>query len=142
MLKDIFEELYTSEDSKFLNLIKEYALKDDKEIFNFILNINNKLDLKTNKREYLDSYISIKYNEKNIDKDIDNYIKVILNLINNIRDYLEYIDDSDYFDKIYKVLSPLLSSGDYDDIKLNIEVKLPIAKGVSDTTREYKDKNI
>lgn len=140
MLKDIFEELYTSEDSKFLNLIKEYALKDDKEIFNFILNINNKLDLKTNKREYLDSYISVKYNEENIDKDIDNYIKVILNLINNIRDYLEYIDDSDYFDKIYKVLSPLLSSGDYDDIKLNIEVKLPIAKGVSDTTKEYKDK--
>lgn len=140
MLKDIFEELYTSEDSKFLNLIKEYALKDDKEIFSFILNINNKLDLKTNKREYLDSYISIKYNEENIDKDIDNYTKVILNLINNIRDYLEYIDDSDYFDKIYKVLSPLLSSGDYDDIKLNIEVKLPIAKGVSDTTKEYKDK--
>ena len=140
MLKDIFEELYTSEDSKFLNLIKEYALKDDKEIFNFILNINNKLDLKTNKREYLDSYISIKYNEENIDKDIEGYIKVILNLINNIRDYLEYIDDSDYFDKIYKVLSPLLSSGDYDDIKLNIEVKLPIAKGVSDTTKEYKDK--
>lgn len=140
MLKDIFEELYTSEDSKFLNLIKEYALKDDKEIFNFILNINNKLDLKTNKREYLDSYISVKYNEENIDKDIEGYIKVILNLINNIRDYLEYIDDSDYFDKIYKVLSPLLSSGDYDDIKLNIEVKLPIAKGVSDTTKEYKDK--
>ena len=139
MLKDIFEELYTSEDSKFLNLIKEYALKDDKEIFNFILNIN-KLDLKTNKREYLDSYINIKYNEENIDKDIEGYIKVILNLINNIRDYLEYIDDSDYFDKIYKVLSPLLSSGDYDDIKLNIEVKLPIAKGVSDTTKEYKDK--
>lgn len=140
MLKDIFEELYTSEDSKFLNLIKEYALKDDNEIFNFILNINNKLDLKTNKREYLDSYINIKYNEENIDKDIEGYIKVILNLINNIRDYLEYIDDSDYFDKIYKVLSPLLSSGDYDDIKLNIEVKLPIAKGVSDTTKEYKDK--
>ena len=140
MLKDIFEELYTSEDSKFLNLIKEYALKDDKEIFNFILNINNKLDLKTNKREYLDSYINVKYNEENIDKDIDNYIKVILDLINNIRDYLEYIDDSDYFDKIYKVLSPLLSSGNYDDIKLNIEVKLPIAKGVSDTTKEYKDK--
>ena len=140
MLKDIFEELYTSEDSEFLNLIKEYALKDDKEIFSFILNINNKLDLKTNKKEYLDSYISIKYNEENIDKDIDNYIKVILDLINNIRDYLEYIDDSDYFDKIYKVLSPLLSSGDYDDIKLNIEVKLPIAKGVSDTTKEYKEK--
>lgn len=34
----------------------------------------------------------------------------------------------------------MLSSGDYDDIKLNLEVKLPITKGASDTTKEYKDK--
>ena len=50
VLKDIFNELYEKEDSKFLSLIKEYSIKDDKEIFDFILNINNKLDLKTNKR--------------------------------------------------------------------------------------------
>ena len=67
VLKDIFNELYEKEDSKFLSLIKEYSIKDDKEIFDFILNINNKLDLKTNKREYLDNYINIKYNNDNID---------------------------------------------------------------------------
>ena len=44
VLKDIFNELYEKEDSKFLSLIKEYSIKDDKEIFDFILNINNKLD--------------------------------------------------------------------------------------------------
>ena len=92
VLKDIFNELYNQEDSKFLSLIKEYSLKDDKEIFDFILNINNKLDLKTNKREYLDNYINIKYNNDNIDKDIEEYIKVILNLTSNIRDYIEYIE--------------------------------------------------
>ena len=52
MLTDIFEELYEKEDQEFLSLIQEYSLKDDKEIFDFILNVNSKLDLKTNKREY------------------------------------------------------------------------------------------
>lgn len=140
VLKDIFEELYNREDDKFLSLIKEYTIKDDKEIFQFILNINNKLDLKTNKREYLDNYISTKYDNDNIDKDIYDYVKVILDLISNIREYLEYIDDSDYLEKIYLILNPLFESNNYDDIKHNIDIKLPIARGVSDTTKEYKEK--
>ena len=140
VLKDIFNELYNQEDSKFLSLIKEYSLKDDKEIFDFILNINNKLDLKTNKREYLDNYINIKYNNDNIDKDIEEYIKVILNLTSNIRDYIEYIDDSDYLDKLYPIINPLLESSSYDEIKNNINIKLPIARGLSDISKEYKEK--
>ena len=140
VLKDIFNELYNQEDPKFLSLIKEYSLKDDKEIFDFILNINNKLDLKTNKREYLDNYINIKYNNDNIDKDIEEYIKVILNLTSNIRDYIEYIDDSDYLDKLYPIINPLLESSSYNEIKNNINIKLPIARGLSDISKEYKEK--
>ena len=140
VLKDIFNELYEKEDSKFLSLIKEYSIKDDKEIFDFILNINNKLDLKTNKREYLDNYINIKYNNDNIDKDIEEYIKVILNLTSNIRDYIEYIDDSDYLDKLYPIINPLLESSSYNEIKNNINIKLPIARGLSDISKEYKEK--
>ena len=140
VLKDIFEDLYNKKDDKFLSLIKEYSLKDDKDIFEFILNINSKLDLKTNKREYLDNYISTKYNDKNIDKDIQDYIKLIFDLINDIRDYLEYIDDSEYLDKLYSVLSPLFESNSYDDVKLNINFKLPIARNLSDISKEYKEK--
>lgn len=139
-LTNIFEDLYNKEDTSFLNLIKEYTLKDDKEIYDFILNINNKLDLKTNKREYLDIYLDKKYDEEIIDKDIKVYINALLKQIDNIREYLEYIDDTDYLDKMYKVLTPLLDSTTYEDIKDNIEIKLPIAKGVSDTTKEYKEK--
>ena len=140
VLNDIFEELYNKKDDKFLSLIKEYSLKDDKDIFEFILNINSKLDLKTNKREYLDNYITTKYNDKNIDKDIQDYIKLIFDLINDIRDYLEYIDDSEYLDKLYSVLSPLFESNSYDDVKLNINFKLPIARNLSDISKEYKEK--
>ena len=139
-LNDIFEELYNSNDEDFLSLIKEYTLKSDKDIFEFILNINNKLDLKTNKKSYLDNYIEDRFNETTINKDIDTYIKEIINIINKIHEYLEYIDDNDYLDKLYQVLSPLLDSDDYISIKDNINIKLPQARGVSDTTKEYKEK--
>ena len=140
MLTDIFEELYEKEDQEFLSLIQEYSLKDDKEIFDFILNVNSKLDLKTNKREYLDNYISVKYDSDNIDKDIEEYIRVILELIDSIREYMEYIDDGDYLDKLYSVINPLLESSSYDEVKSNIDIKLPIARGLSDISREYKEK--
>lgn len=139
-LNDIFEELYNSNDEDFLSLIREYTLKSDKDIFEFILNINNKLDLKTNKKSYLDNYIEDRFNETTINKDIDTYIKEIINIINKIHEYLEYIDDNDYLDKLYQVLSPLLDSNDYISIKDNINIKLPQARGVSDTTKEYKEK--
>lgn len=132
---------YTEENNhEFIDFIQEYCIKDDKDIFEFILNINSKLDLKTNKREYLDNYINTVYDEVKIDNDIDNYIKVILKLISNINDYLEYIDDDDYLAKLYDVISPLLSAKSYDDIKSNISIKLPILRGASDITREYRDK--
>ena len=140
VLKDIFEELYEENNHEFIDFIQEYCIKDDKDIFEFILNINSKLDLKTNKREYLDNYINTVYDEVKIDNDIDNYIKVILRLISNINDYLEYIDDDDYLAKLYDVISPLLSAKSYDDIKSNISIKLPILRGASDITREYRDK--
>ena len=139
-LNDIFEELYNSNDEDFLSLIREYTLKSDKDIFEFILNINNKLDLKTNKKSYLDNYSNDRFNETTINKDIDTYIKEIFNIINKIHEYLEYIDDNDYLDKLYQVLSPLLDSDDYISIKDNINIKLPQARGVSDTTKEYKEK--
>lgn len=140
ILKDIFEELYEENNHEFIDFIQEYCIKDDKDIFEFILNINSKLDLKTDKRKYLDNYINTVYDEVKIDNDIDNYIKVILKLISNINDYLEYIDDDDYLAKLYDVISPLLSAKSYDDIKSNISIKLPILRGASDITREYRDK--
>ena len=140
ILKDIFEKLYEENNPEFISFIKDYCIKDDKDIFEFILNINSKLDLKTNKREYLDNYINTVYDEVKIDNDINDYIKEILELISNINNYLEYIDDDDYLAKLYDALSPLLSSKSYDDIKNNIPIKLPILRGASDITREYKDK--
>ena len=139
-LNDIFNELYKNKDEDFLSLIKEYSLKDDKEIFEFILNVNSKFDLKYNKIDCLNNYISDKFNESKINSDINEYINEIYKLIDKIRYYLEFIDDEDYLSKMYLVLDPLLSSGSYDEIKCNLDITLPRANKVSDITKEYKTK--
>ena len=141
VLSTIFEDLYDKEDNNFLSLIRDFGIKDDKEIFNYILSLNDKLDLKVGKKKYLDNYIDNYFNEDKIDNDILVYTNYILKLVDNIRDYLEYIDDSNYLDKLYKELNILLSSTNYNDVKEVIGIiKLPRCISDSDITKEYKDK--
>ena len=140
ILDEIFEELYNKEDQSFLSLIREYCVKNDKDIRDFILLINDKLDLKTNKKEYLDNYLMVNYNEEKIDKDIEEYTNMLLEQIDSMRANLEYIEESEFQYKMFGVLNPLFESRTYDDIKENIEIKLPIARGLSDISKEYKEK--
>lgn len=140
ILREIMDNLYDIHDKDFLSLIDTYCIKDDKDIFDFILNINSKLDLMPNKSDYLDSYITTFYNIDKIDRDITIYNNIILELRDKINNYLEYIEDNNYQDKMYVVLNDLLKAKDYEEIKSSINIKLPVAKGVSDITHEYKDK--
>ncbi len=141
ILNNIFEDLYNKEDKEFLSLISDYSIKDDKEIFTYILTLNDKLDLKVDKRSYLDNYINNHFNDEKINNDIEIYTNYILNLIDKIRDYLEYIDDTDYLDKLFKELNILLSSTNYNEVKEVIAtIKLPRCTSDSDITKEYKEK--
>lgn len=141
VLNKIFEDLYNKEDKDFLSLIKDYSLKDDKELFNFILTLNDKLDLKIDKIDYIDNYIDNYYSEEKIDNDINIYTNNILRLIDKIRHYLEYIDDTDYLNKLSKELNNLLSSFSYNEIKESIDIiKLPRCTSDYEITKEYKDK--
>ena len=71
IIEEIFEKKYEEKNNKFLKLIDNFCLKDDAEIKDAILNINNKLNLKIDKNHYLDSYISEKFNENKIDFYLD-----------------------------------------------------------------------
>ncbi len=140
-LNSIFDELYDKGDEDFLSLIKDYCLKDDREIFDYILNLNNKLDLKPDKKKYLNSYVDIYFNEDKINNDIDTYINYIFSLVNKIREDTEYIDDSDYLEKLNISLEELYSCNNYDDIKSIIDtIRLPRCVNTSDITKKYKEK--
>ena len=62
----IFEENYETKNKKFLKLINDFTLKDDKKIIKNILKLNESLDNLYNKDEFLKNYIKNYYNENKI----------------------------------------------------------------------------
>ena len=137
-LDEIFEEKYRN-DNDFKKLISDFCVKDDKEIRNQILNISDKLDMLIDKIAYLENY-----QFSDIDKDINSYLiyikKQVLSLEDIITELSDYID-SEYLNKLYESINPLLSSVTYDEIKINSNLKLPpLPRGSLDETKKIKDK--
>ena len=64
VLEEIFLELYDKKDEDFLKLIRDFTNRDDKVIKEAILSINDALDLKYDKKEYLDSYLENFYKDE------------------------------------------------------------------------------
>ncbi len=137
-LDEIFEEKYRN-DNDFKKLISDFCVKDDKEIRNQILNISDKLDMLIDKIDYLKNY-----QFSDINKDINSYLiyikKQVLSLEDIITELSDYID-SEYLNKLYESINPLLSSVTYDEIKINSNLKLPpLPRGSLDETKKIKDK--
>ena len=86
IIEDIFENLYKKEDGLFLKLIGDFCTKDDKDIKELILKISNKLDLKINKEDYLDSYIESFYNDYYIENLTNEYLSKIISIKDEIED--------------------------------------------------------
>jgi len=117
ILDNIFEQRYS--DIKFQNFIKSFCTKDDKKIKIIIKYYNEKLDLKTDKIEYLDNYIKRYYNEEHIDSLIDEYVNSAFIIKDNINELFNdikgYLTDKQY-DNLYSYLNKLLDSNTYDEI--------------------------
>lgn len=142
IIEEIFEEYYKINDKKFLKLIGDFCIKDDKNIKTAILNISSKLDLKLNKEDFIINYINKFYDEDKINNDINEYVKLIIKKIDKIKellDSLKYID-KDYLKLISTTLKSLLNSKEYIDIKNNSIIKLPILKDASEDLKIIKDK--
>lgn len=135
ILDEIFEKLYQNEEPLFLKLISSYCVKDDKDIKKYIIDISNKLDMLSDKEEYLNNYLSNYFQDVKIKKDISNYTKLITTKYELIKNNIEEISfiDNDYATKLSDSLNNLLSSTTYNEIKSNIiNIKLPQAPRGSD----------
>ena len=142
-IDEIFEEYYKIKDKRFINLIKTFCIKDDNEIRKAILDISNKLNLKVEKEEYLNNYINLYFNDNKIDNDILEYERFLLSKIDEINNLIEELSiytDSSYIQNLTESLKNLLNSKTYEDIRNNIDIKLPtLPKNSSDLVKEIKD---
>ena len=127
ILDTIFEKKYLSPTKRFLSLINDFCLKDDNELKKSILDIYQKLELKTNKDEYLRNYIDSYYNEENINKCILEYIDILKEkqreLNESIKDLDDYFD-TDFISKIEANFKKLLEANNYNDFLQGIEYKI------------------
>lgn len=143
ILTNIFDKYYENRNEKFLKLISDFCIKDDKEIFDSILSIYSKIDLKYNKNEYLDNYINEYFNIDRINNDIKDYEKLLMSKFEEL-DYLiedmSYYIDSDYITNLRLSVSNLMSSKTYDEIVSNLSVEIPrLPKGSTDEVKEKKE---
>ena len=142
IVNDIFNEYYSNPNTLFTKLVNDYCFKDDKDLINSIIKISNSLDLKIDKKEYLDNYINNYYSDTNINHLKDLFLELLLSKIKEIKynlDYLMSYCDGDYYDKIVSVLNPLLMAKSYEDINNNIDIKLPRLTKADELTKKYKN---
>ena len=142
-IEEIFDKLYEEKNTKFEKLIKDFCTKDDKEIKNYVIDLNNKLDLKLNKEKYINNYIKDYFNEEIINNNIEKYINLIkdkIKEINNLLYDIQILVEGKFYEKLVDILNPLLNSNTYEEIRNNSNLKLPtLPRGSEEELKEKKE---
>ncbi len=141
-LDKIFDEMYLSNNSKFLKLIDDFCVKNDKVLKKSILKIYNSLELKSDRLEYLDNYIENYLTEDKIKEYINEYNKLIKEELLAIESNLDYISESDYYDyyeELHNALNSLLKCKTYNEVFNKINITMPRRPRGSDDIKIYKD---
>ena len=144
ILDEIFLDYYEKCPKDFLNLINKFCLKDDKTLKKRILELDSSLDLKLDKDEFINTYITTYYSNDVIDKYVNEYLELlkakkeeIIELYKEIRSYAydKYLKDLD------DTFNSFINSDDtYFNMKDNIVEKLPTSrKGKEDVSKESLD---
>ena len=143
-IDSIFMDLYYQKDDRFLTLIDDFTIKDDKDIKKYILDISNKLDLKYDKLDYLDHYVENYYSDENMNSmllEYQNLLQEKINSINNLLTEFSNYVDTDYFYEVSNLFSCLLASSSYDEVKKHILIKLPnLPKNSSEEAKSIKNR--
>ena len=141
-IEEIFEELFTQKNEKFIKFVTDFGTKNARQTKKTILNLDYSFDLITKKEDYLKNYIESYYNKNNLDNLFHQFENTILKRVESIKNLLLNLSfevDSDYYDKIYKTLEPLLKSSNYQEIRSNLDFKLSPLRNASDKAKYYKE---
>ncbi len=143
ILDEIFLYYYDKCPKNFLNLITKFCLKDDKTIKKRIIELNNTLDLKLDKENFIDTYIAKYYNDEVIDKYIEDYLKLLQvkkeNII-NLYEEVRSLTSSKYLEKLEESFLPFLGANTYEELRRTIFTSLPrVRTGVDSDSKEIRD---
>jgi len=128
IINKIFDQMYESKNAKFEKIIRELCTKDDQILKNYIIELNNKLDLKYDKIDYINNYIKTNFEEELINKNIKDYTNILIEKLDELKQLIYDISiyvDGNYQTKLEDTLNPLIQSKTYEEIKNNTNLTLP-----------------
>mgnify|MGYP004501253639 CR=1 FL=1 len=142
ILEDIFKTYYENKDKRFLKLIGDFTNRDDSSIMASILSINDSLNLKYDKEEYLEKYIPNFYNSENINKLFIEYFNYLKNLAEILEEDIyaieSFMEEKDYL-KLYEAVNKLFKPNEYNDLHSNNNLKLPAFRNLDEEGVSLKE---
>lgn len=119
IIDKIFLKYYEENEENFASLITNFTTKDDATIKNEILNLANKIDLKTDRNEYLANYIEDNFNEKKFESYLSEFNNLLLSKIAYINQNCLILKENleeEKYKKFIVNLELLLNSKNYNQI--------------------------
>lgn len=142
IIDQIFASKYQENNQNFINFVTKYCIKNDKILRKKILSLDSSLDLIINKEEYISNYIENYYSVDNLNSLFKSYEDLILNKVNSIKNSLEnmgYEIEEKTYQKFYAILSPLIQSNTYDEVRSSINFTMPrLPNGSTEKAKYYK----
>ena len=143
LLNAIMEEHYHLKDADFLKLISDFCIKDDKDIFDYIIKINDKMDLLMDKEEFLNSYIDKYYDIDFINKNIDEYIEEVKKKFFAVKEScsdLLALAENNFYDDVLTLKNKYDNALSYEDIYNVCKEGIPrLPRGCSTELKEAKE---
>jgi len=145
VLTETLEKYYQKSSPEFTNLINTLCSKNDDSLKDELLSLINKLDIRTDRDEYLNNYINTYYSPETIEWLIKTYQTILTEKIDEIKQEIDANQayfETNYLTKLNTSLSPLYQSQTLDELLAKIKVaKLPmLPKASEEETKEAKEK--
>lgn len=131
VLDDLMNEYYLKEDPRFEKLLTELTSKNDRSIRKALLKVSDKLDLLTNKEEYLKNYEKQYFKEETFQHYVEELTNILLKKTSFIRENLKELKtccEEKQYQKYAEAFSSLLLAQDYDSVRYHCKIKMPSCK--------------
>lgn len=113
---EVFDELYRTHDQLFVEMIKTYCLKDDKEIKEYVNRIIACADLQIDKASFYQSFVERTYQEKVISSYLDDYYQHVIVTFGELAKRAEILSHVDDSERICLLLDQLMKCQNYDQL--------------------------
>lgn len=141
-LTEILEGYYAQPTAEFTQLIQDFCLKDDADLKQAILDINQALDLRYDKASLITHYFEHYGTDFFYQAMLQQYNQLLQTKITEIEALANLISlsvDSSYMEKLEPLLGPLKEAQTYQEIRQATQAKLPpVPRGSSDEVKQQK----